>query len=293
MIWTLSALAYAALVTVVYCRARRAAARPFADDLRDLWQAARTVEPAKDRAEVIKALAELQKASTPWYERTVSTVGVIAFFSMSIAITVQTIQGNLEEARAQRLGAQLEDMKEEHTAAEEFVAEVSRLVASGMRSAGTLSDLEKRILRYRLEMLERKPETDEDAVREIFALALALREYPLAVSVLEREQEVLNLAVPADRLSLAEYYFLVSSHSASKQLLGEVWAQRQTLARPLVTRLVVLRAALGLSRDAAGELAELLNVSPQEAARILERETAAFRAGVARVDSSTNAAAPR
>lgn len=293
MIWTLAILVYATLITVVFALACRATAKPLAADLRDLWQSARSVPAAAERAEVIKALVELQKAATPWYERTISAVGVVAFFSMSVAVTVQTIGANLQQGRAERLGAQLEDLKEERAAVEAFVAEGSRLVASRMRSGGMLSELEKTILRYRLDALEKEPAASEGAVRERFTLALALREYASAISVLENERGLLNLTTPADRLSLAEYYFLVSSHEASKQLLAEVWTERQSLARPLATRAIVLRAALGLTPDAARELAELHGLSMPEATRILDRELAAFKAGVARVDASASASGAR
>ncbi|HET9767164.1 MAG TPA: hypothetical protein VFS60_09965 [Thermoanaerobaculia bacterium] len=286
MIWTVTAAVYGVLVTVLYCLGRRAAAAPIAADLRVLWQAARTVELPKDRAEMMKALSELQKAATPWYERTLSTIGVIAFFSMSVAVTVQTIQANLQQSQAERLRAELADQKAAQSASERFVADVARLVASGVRGGGSLSELERKILRHRLDVLAETSDAGDDAVREMFALALTLREYPRAVTLLEQHRTVLDMALPGDRLSLAEYYFLVGSLQASKELVGQVWAQRAVLDKPLVTRLVVLRAALGVSADGAHELAELLGVSSAEATRILARETMAFRAGVARVDAA-------
>jgi len=287
MIWTLTALVYGLLLTVLYSVARKAAAKPLQADLRGLWEAARKVELPRERAELLRALADLQSAATPWYERTLSTIGVIAFFSMSVAVTVQTIGANLQESRAERLREQLEDLKETQLTSERFVADVSRLVASGMRSGGSLSELERKILRQRLEALAHKGDATDETVREMFSLALALREYPQAVALLEEHRSVLDLAVPGDRLSLAEYYYLVGSPQAAKELVGKVWADRVSLDRSLVTRLIVLRAALGVSYDGAHELATLLKISDEEATRIVERETRAFRAGVARVDKSS------
>lgn len=273
MVWTLLLLFYGILLTVIQVYDKRKRLHPFEIEIRRLNGSIKSIESTTDRVKIISALAELQKVTIPWYERSISMMGVVAFISMSVAIGIQTINANLQEVRSMRLESKLNDLSAEREAAEEFVTEVSRAVVSGILDIRSLGDVERRILRYRLDRLRKSSVVGIDKIREMYTLALALRDYEVAVSVLELNPGLLDSTVPGDRLSLAEYYYFVGAVQSSKDLQQQIWMQRQHLARPLAKRLAILRTAIGFNVDVeVEELVRVFGLRKDEARQMLSRE---------------------
>lgn len=287
MVWAFVLLIYSVLLSAVYMYSRRRQLSPLEDELRGLSRSLELVETPKDRASILQALAELRRASIPWHERAISTIGVIAFFSMSIAVVIQTISANLQQARVERLESGLAALKEERAAAERFLAEVSHAVTTGVLDPRALGDVERRVLQYRLDRLRGKLDRDEKETREVYSLAMALGRYDVAAAIMERHTDLFDMARPGDRLSLAEYYYLVGSHEASAQLQRELWKDRLNLARPLARRLIVLGAALDVPlEEAALEMTRVLKVRTDEARQIVLREVEALKTGAQRREIS-------
>lgn len=284
MIWIVTLACYGALVSVALVAGHRKRLRRIEEETENLIKAASRVRSIEGRAKLLGSLSELQKAATPWYERSLSTIGVVGFFSMSLAAGVQTISANLSAARAERLEDALEDLQEERNAAENFVNQVSKMVVSGALPIRTLGRAERELLRFRLDRLRAKEKLEIAEAKEMYTLALAIRDFHSAVSIFEQYRELLEGTSAGDQVSLAEYYYLVGSQEAARELIEELWEKRSTSDRLVVRRMSVLRVLIGHALDEeARELARLFRTRQSEALAILSREVEAFQEGARRL----------
>jgi len=239
-------------------------------------QCVEIVEKEQSPSEKIKAISslnELKNSLSPWYEKYLSTVGVIGLFSMTIAAGVQTINSTTQQYRADALAADLADTKSQVEAAELFVADASSAIQSGAFDTQRIGENERRILRYRFDELRTSTVLESEELSEAFSLALVLREFETAVELLEMNKELLDDTNIADQLTLAEYYYLVGSNSAAQQIVGQIAAAGGGHSRGFVKRFVVLKVALGAPiEDVVGEYASTFEIKREQAIESLTRE---------------------
>ncbi len=230
-------------------------------------------QSATEKLKAIASLTELRKSMSPWYEKYLSTIGVIGLFSMTIAAGVQTINSTTQQYRADSLESELEDKTAQIEAAQLFVAEVSSAIQSGAFGTQRIGDVERKILRYRLDELRSVNDLDNTQLSELFSLALVLREYDLAVEILEDNKELLNNTNPSDQLTLAEYYNLVGSKTAAQQIINELDSLNVAQSAEFVRRLVFLKLALGANvNELASDYANAFKIRREQAVEILTRE---------------------
>lgn len=283
MIATAVLIAYAALLSAAYLWDRYRVGKPRSKKLdRVLAQASKLDDPVKS-LELLKALAELEQASLPWYQRSLSAIGVIAFLSMTLAAGLQTVNSYLEQAKAQRLEGQIEALRTERQAAEQFVDSISATILADLERGGRApGKLERRLLAHRLRRIEQVLDPTPEQLREAFSLAVALQDWAAVASAVEHHKELLDLNALPDLLSLAEYYFIVGSRERAREVQGDIWPQRTRLAVGAQRRLLMLRAALGFDREAVvAELARLFDLRPEEARAQLEQAVGGLQRGKA------------
>ena len=230
-------------------------------------------ESTTEKIKAISALNDLKKSVSPWYEKYLSTIGVIGLFSRTIAAVVQTINSTIQQSRADALEENMSELKEQVAAAELFVADVSSAIQSGAFDTQRIGEIERRILRYRFEELRKSTKLDNQALSEAFSLALVLREFETAVELLEENRELLDGSYPADQLTLAEYYYLVGSNSAAQQIVDQIDEEGGSHPRSFVKRFVVLKVALGAPiENVVGEFATTFDIKRDQAIESLTRE---------------------
>ena len=230
-------------------------------------------ESPTEKIKAISALNDLKKTLSPWYEKYLSTVGVIGLFSMTVAAGVQTINSTAQQSRADVLESDLAELKSQVELAEQFVANVSSAIQSGAFDTQRIGEIERRILRYRFDELRTSTDLNSEALSEAFSLALVLREFETAVELLEKNRELLNDRHPADQLTLAEYYYLVGSNSAAQQIVNDIDAAGGAQQRSFVKRLAVLKVALGApAEDVVGDYANAFDIRRDQALESLTRE---------------------
>src|SRR5258707_11464655 len=83
---------------------------------------------APEKLQALSHLAVIQQHRVPWYERSLSTIGVVAFLGMIIATGVQIIKTSVESGKAEQLQQQVAALNQERSVIEEFLAKVSRSV---------------------------------------------------------------------------------------------------------------------------------------------------------------------
>ncbi|MBU2503359.1 hypothetical protein KJ682_18670, partial [bacterium] len=163
----------------------------------------------RERLRIISEYAKIRSYFTPWYEKSISTIGVVAFFSMIVGTTIHVIDTAEERVAADRLRFQIEKLEEEKSAAESVLPIVSRTLIDANASGRELSENELSLLRYRARQLSDSENLSPAELVELYNLQLLMREYAKAVKILENNLEVLDQTVPADRVTLAEYYILI------------------------------------------------------------------------------------
>lgn len=223
-----------------------------------------------DPVQRVAALTEVEKlreSTRPWWERSVSTLGVIAFFSMSLAAAVQTVDAGMKAEKVARLSSDMGQLRAEIDSVQESIRASSAVVVGEYDETGELDRSGREVLRNRLASLSRQGVHDRSGLLEEYEISLILGDFERALSALEAVVGLLN-DTPADQLVLAEYYYLTGAAGSARRALGNVEPSVSTLPWQLRVRVIVLNVALAGDRDSGQRaLASALKVST-EAARI-------------------------
>ena len=231
-----------------------------------------------EKLNALAHLATIQEHESPWYERSLSTVGVIAFFSMTIASGVQLIKTTVESVKSDQLQQEIAAMNRERSVIEGFLGRVSRAVAAQYTETGRLDSAGKEILEHRLKELRLKEIVNHDELVETFTLALLLRDYETAKGALDRNIKLLDDTRPSDVISLAEYEVLEGAPNTANEYLRKIEPALSTLPSAWQVRVIVLDTVINGNDDIhAKRLASLLGIDTEQASRRLSADVARFR----------------
>jgi hypothetical protein len=230
------------------------------------------------RLEALARIAEIRKSEISWYERSISTLGVIAFFSMLLATTAQTIKAGLDEIRAERLKQELHQLEEQKSELVSVVAQVSKAVLQEYQRSGSLDQGGKQLLASRLRTLVTlEPKTRNQALEQ-FDLALVLREFAAATEVLDEHSDLIDEQNPTDRITMAEYFLISGDEDSARSEIARVKPDLSRLGAPPRLRAIFVMAALDPSNSAlVREVADLLHINEPRARERVEAEIDNFR----------------
>lgn len=267
-IWLWMLALYGLGITVLLIRQNRSK-RDIVED--ELARISLTDTPPLDRIKALSEIANIRDTNTPWYQKSLSAIGVVAFFSMLIATGVQTFKGSVVSAQAERLRGEVATLKKERSDIERLMGGVAGSVIAQYREAGRLDQAGQDILRHRLEYLRASQKPDHDDIVEMFEIALILRDYASAKDLLNRHIDLLDRAKPDDLISLAEYEYLVGAPKTAQKYADRVTRQDRELPKASQIRLIVLNAEINGNVDHyVRELAAVLNTNLREAKRRLK-----------------------
>lgn len=241
---------------------------------------------AVDQAKAAAELMKVRQGQIPWWERSLSAIGVIAFFSMLSATTVQTFRAGIEAANADRLKADVEELESRQADLRAALGDVTTALVSESRRGKRLTLHAKRLLRQRLDLLlDEEDLTSEERV-EGFEIAFALDDYDTMLELYGEDITKLTEAVegvPADVVSLAQFYYLEGASRTARELLDGLQDQLSTLPPDWRVRVAILRAALDPDREqrSAREIAAVLHISSDEAMRRLSQGLRQYRDALA------------
>jgi hypothetical protein len=177
----------------------------------ELLSLARQDGPIKERAEILHALAEVRNSQIRWYERAISTVGIVALITMTIATAVQTVQSAAQEKKLEEWERRSAEAERRVGEANWLIGSMAKLLVNRATRVALLSDDEKRILRYRFERLSEMPKLERAEQQEMIQLAIVLREFFRGAALIEKDASLFDSADVADHVSLAEYYYLTGA----------------------------------------------------------------------------------
>jgi hypothetical protein len=226
-----------------------------------------------ERIQALSELAKLRASEGAWYEKSISVVGVIAFFSMLVATGLQTVNSSITALQADQLRKELTTLEGERSKTDNLLATVSRSIMDQSRISGKIDRSGQEILRDRLSRLQSLPKPDKEELTELFDVSLLLGDFETAKECLDRNAELLDRARPENLLRLAEYEYIQGTPMAAKEYLKRLENDSTRLPIPWQVRIVIVRALVnGNVEQSAIELAAILRIDKAEAAQRLSVE---------------------
>src|ERR1700722_2463456 len=86
--------------------------------------------PPLDRLNSTIELAKLRQASLPWFERSISTAGVVAFFSLLIGTGFQAVKSDSDAIRAAQIEREVKELQSQKLDFERAVRELAQSVVA-------------------------------------------------------------------------------------------------------------------------------------------------------------------
>ncbi len=246
-----------------------------------------------DAEKKINALVELSKVLTsqiPWWERSLSSIGVIAFVSMTLATTVQTTKSILTESKLVEVNTEMDELQSKIDNAESLIKSIADVTLKQRIAHGLLDEGGEEILEHRLASLtQRERMTDTEAL-EAYSIAMALGRYKSAVSIIEGYETLLTSTGPSDLVSLAEYYYLVGIEEKSSNMLADVMLRSEHLSQGAEIRAIILSVGLRMNiekPEAIRKVQSILNVPEPKARQVVDVGLAALEEGRVKLRSQT------
>lgn len=270
---------YATGVSILLALAHRWAKRDV-DALEKAMAALGDTTTGVEAAKLWLEIARARQSAVPWFERSLSSIGVVAFFSMLVGTGVQTIRASVESANTDRLRYERQLRESELQKAERAVAAAARALMTRAREVGFVEPTARLLLEERLRVLWERDVPGHESAGEVLGVALVLGRLDIAANVVSQFQEVLASAEPADRVSLAEFFVIARDLEKAKQVVARISTDARLSQLPMVrVRLVIVEAALArvISDEQVGEVAHLLRISRSEARTRLEQSVENLR----------------
>lgn len=270
MIWTLLIATYAVGLSVIFLIVQKRRAKE-TDLLAEARKLAGDELTPLERLEALAQMARIRKREMPWFEQSLSTLGVVVFFSMLIATSVQTAKASLEAAEAERLRQDVKALEVQRSDLDTLVVDITRAVVTQYRRTGRLDPTGERVLKHRLLELDKVANPSRADLIEKFEIAFIAGDFERAVSLIERNIDLLDRTDPGNIITLAEYYYLGGAAGSATELLDQLEPKMSTLPPAWRVRMIVLNSILKPDPPRySAELSAVLRISSEDAARQLE-----------------------
>jgi hypothetical protein len=224
-------------------------------------------------AEDLKALAEIAKvrqSAIPWYERSISTLGIIAFFSMLIATSVQTINSAKAEIESSNLRQEIKGLESQRQSWNKIIKELSEVVVLKQSSSGRLEKSEEDVLKQRLAQLLEIERPGKEDIAEKLRIFLALKQYDGASALLQKSPALADEASPENLIFYAEISFIDGAKGQTRALLKRFESQMSKQPIEWQLRYFVINAALSSDpKSFAKDVAALKQLELNEAEELL------------------------
>jgi hypothetical protein len=221
----------------------------------------------------VRAIAKIAKArqtEIPWYERSLSTIGIVAFFSMLVATSFQTINSARTEIESSNLKQEIKTLELQRGAWAKLIKDLSEVILLKQTSAGKLEQSEQDVLRQRLGEIERNEKPSKEIDTEQLKIHLALREYNEASTLINGSAFLADETSPEILLFLAEASFVDGARERAKFLLKKF--EPSLSKQPVewqIRFLVLSAAATSEPQSYVKEVAALKRISLNEAEEFL------------------------
>jgi len=182
------------------------------------------ISSLKEKKEQIEMSIELEKVKLtkiPWYEKSISAIGTIVFFSMLTATTIQLIQTNEKKDTITELQKVIEKGKKNETEIKQFVIDAGNYFLDDYDRSG-LSDNEELLLTKYVEILEQRKKLNKQENLNLFWAYMILKKYDLAIRSVNNRIITQNEINIPDKITLAEYYTITSDFDSAKEIIIDI-----------------------------------------------------------------------
>jgi hypothetical protein len=226
----------------------------------------------------LSAFKTAQQSALPWFERSISTVGVVSFLAMSIATAVQTVQGMNAELDTKLLRAEIADLQKQKEAATHVINSSVRALREVLALRDSVDPGVRTLLQFHLQQVVASGQLTIADAREAFGVAVAIGEYETAGMLFRKWPDLATASTSEEQLVLAEGLYLIGQPQRSREVMRQVSKLQSTLPNGSQRRAIRLDAVLNPGGKQVAALAALLNLSLDDAQRVLESEAARLRA---------------
>jgi hypothetical protein len=177
----------------------------------------------RERIEVLLAIAKVEHAQIPWFERAVSTLGVVAFVAAAIGIIAQTFEVSTEARKVEALSGEVESQRRALGRAHRMLRQTAdSIIAQTRIEARAPTEDEREILVERREMLRHVDNPSKSECDELLRLGLGLRDGSSVVRTIASCPNVLSGANDADKVATASYLYLTGAESGAREVLKTI-----------------------------------------------------------------------
>jgi uncharacterized membrane protein len=247
--------------------------------------------PGLEDLKVIAEVAKVRQTEIPWYERSLSTIGLVAFFSMLIATSFQTINSAKTEIESSNLRQEIKGLESQRAGWNKLVKNLSEVIVLKQMNSGKLEESEKDILKQRISDLEQtNSKTKEDEIEQL-KIYLALKQFDNASALVEKSEVLVNDASPENLLLLAEASFLDGAKNRAKFLLSKFEPNISKQPQEWQVRFFVIRAALDPNPgNYAKDVAAIKGISLSEADELIANRVDGLKQEARRRAAASNGA---
>jgi len=245
MIWVYVIGIYAVLVTAFYVLLLRQYSPRISPLLGRISPILEDKETPPERLKVHVELLSAINLFIPWYERCLSATGIAAFFGMSLAAAVQTINATSASVSLETTKRELSALEETRTSALSVLEMATGEILSRASTAAPASDAEARILELRSKNLESLNSYDRAQLRELFSIYMVLGKYDAASALVESHRDdFVEIRDAADEVTLAEFNLINGNYGAAKETFNILNRDFSGLPRTLKARLLIVGGSL-------------------------------------------------
>lgn len=233
MIWAYISVIYSLLVSIfivnIFYRQRNDL---HLNNLETIYKEKEDIDIRK-KIKTLKKIEEIRSLKRSWYEKAISTIGIAAFISMSIAVLIQAYSSNLKEIKINNLQKEMEIIEPQKKLVKEHLhIALTRLLEDSTKGY-SLSKNDNKLLNWGIEELKNKTLNSKEA-NELYKIYFSLRNYKKASEIVEENWNLLKDNNGDDLITLSEYYYINKNILYAKKTLSSFnihGATKNTLIR--------------------------------------------------------------
>lgn len=194
----------------------------------------------------LTAIAEVAKArqtEVRWFERSVSTIGILAFFSMIIATTIQTINSAKTDIESSNVKQEIKVLEAQRATWKKLLKSLSEVIVLKQLN-GKIEESEKDVLRQRVQDLEDADSGKVEDEKERFKIYLALGRHDQASALLQKSSALAQDTSPENLILLAETSYVDGARGQTNLFLSQFEPNLSKQPIDWQVRFFVLKAAL-------------------------------------------------
>lgn len=163
-----------------------------------------------ENLEIIKKIEEIKKIDSPWFEKLVSTLGVMVFITMSIGTSTQIYETYKKEKSLDELEEKYKNISANEKKINDFLNLATKQIIIKYDNGLLLDKHEKEILKIKLSLinpLSNSLISKEDIIKS-FNMSMAIKEYEISQKIFDQNRKTIqDNSNIYDRIFLAEYLY--------------------------------------------------------------------------------------